>query len=196
MKVILSQDVDGLGGVGDVVEVADGYANNFLISRNMAVVATTGNLKHWEEKRGWILKREAATRAEAEQLAAQLEAAKVTIVAKAGEEGRLYGSVTVKDIATRISEDLKIEVDRKKILLPEPIKTAGEHRATIRLFKDVEATVVVDVTADREPGLEMPPVEEVEAAEETTAESTDEPAQPESASEEEASGGAGDQPEA
>lgn len=183
MKVILTQDVAGLGGIGDVVEVAGGYANNFLMPRQLAILATSGNLKHWQEKRGWIVKREAATKAEAEELAKQLEGARLTITAKSGEEGRLYGSVTVKDIATRILEDLKVDIDRKKIVLPEPIKTAGEHEATVRVYKDVEAKVVVDVIGEREEGGA---VEEIDAEQPEQA----------AAAEEEAAGGAGDQPEA
>lgn len=159
MKVILTEDVQGLGSTGDVTDVAQGYASNFLIPRKMAVPATPGNLKHWDDKRTWIVKREAASRAEAEAIAAKIEGGKLTIIAKAGEEGRLYGSVTVKDIAAKILDELKVEVDRKKILLPEPIKTAGEHEATVRIYKDVEAKVVVDVVGELEES-EAPPVEE------------------------------------
>lgn len=215
MKVILTEDVQGLGSIGDVADVAQGYANNFLIPRKLAILATPGNLKHWEEKREWIVRREAANRAEAEELAARIEGAKLKIVAKAGEEGRLYGSVTVKDIAAKILEDLKIEVDRKKILLPEPIKTAGEHEATLRVFKDIDAKISIEVVGELEEGV-APPIEEitesvrVEAepeakrepetvAEAETEESADVQAQAETDSdavEEDAAGGATDQPEA
>lgn len=160
MKVILTEDVQGVGSIGDVADVAQGYANNFLIPRKMAVLATPGNVKHWEEKRAWIVKREAANRVEAEALAAKIEGAKLKIVAKAGEEGRLYGSVTVKDIAAKILDDLKIEVDRKKILLPEPIKMAGEHEATLRVFKDVDAKISIEVVGELEEGV-APPIEEI-----------------------------------
>lgn len=207
MKVILSQDVPGLGGMGDLVDVAQGYANNFLIPREMAVLATPGNVKHWNEKRNWIVKKEAADRAEAEEVAAKLEGATLSITSKSGAEGRLYGSVTVKDIAEKIADDLKMEVDRKKIILTEPIKTAGQHEATVRVFKDVEAKVIVDVIADIEPGeevpLEEPGAEETERSSEF-ASAADEPvvdqetagdAQEQSPAEEEAPDGAEGQPD-
>lgn len=191
MKVILTHDVAGLGGIGDVTDVAQGYANNYLIPRKLAVPATPGNLKHWGEKRAWIVKREAATRAEAEELAAKLESAKLDIVAKAGEEGRLYGSVTVKDIAAEILDEAKIEVDRKKIVLSEPIKSAGEHQATVRLHKDVDATITVNVVADVEASVPPADVAAVVVAE-TPAEGSAEAAD---AAEEDAASGAADQSE-
>ncbi|RJQ50974.1 MAG: 50S ribosomal protein L9 [Actinobacteria bacterium] len=156
MRVILTQDVEGLGTIGNVVDVAQGYANNYLIPRKLAVAATPGNLKHWEEKKTWILKREAATRAEAEEIAKQLEGAKVIINARVGEEGRLYGSVGVKDIAEEIERDLRVEVDRKKIKLPEPIKSAGDHEVTIHLYQNVEAKLTVSVVGEEGPGSEAP----------------------------------------
>jgi len=215
VKVILTEDVQGLGSIGDVADVAQGYANNFLIPRKLAILATPGNLKHWDEKREWIVKREAANRTEAEELAAKIEGAKLRIVAKAGEEGRLYGSVTVKDIAAKILEDLKIDVDRKKILLAEPIKTAGEHEATLRVFKDIDAKISIEVVGELEEGV-APPVEEItesvkieaetevepesetEAAAESqaVADADTEPQAGDDAVEEDTAGGATDQPEA
>lgn len=194
MKVILTEDVQGLGSIGDVTDVAQGYANNFLIPRKLAVPATTGNVKHWEDKRSWIVKREAASRAEAEQIAAKIEGTTLKIVSKTGEEGRLYGSVTVKDIAAVILEDLKIEVDRKKILLPEPIKTAGQHEATVRIYKDVDAKITIDVVGEIEEGV-APPIEELV---ENVPAATDQAEQTEVAesAEEDDAGGATDEPEA
>jgi len=194
VKVILTEDVQGLGSIGDVTDVAQGYANNFLIPRKLAVPATTGNVKHWEDKRSWIVKREAASRAEAEQIAAKIEGTTLKIVSKTGEEGRLYGSVTVKDIAAVILEDLKIEVDRKKILLPEPIKTAGQHEATVRIYKDVDAKITIDVVGEIEEGV-APPIEELV---ENVPAATDQAEQTEVAesAEEDDAGGATDEPEA
>lgn len=195
MRVILTEDVQGLGSIGDVAEVAQGYATNFLIPRKMAVPATPGNLKHWEDKRDWIVKREAASRAEAEEIAAKIEGAKIQIVAKAGEEGRLYGSVTVKDIAAKILDEAKVEVDRKKILLPEAIKATGRHEATVRIFKDVEAKIVVDVVGDIEPGMPVEPADET-AAEPAPVEATpevEEETAPAEEAGEDVAGGAGNE---
>ncbi len=184
MKVILTQDVEGLGVMGDVVDVAQGYAGNFLIPRKLAVQATPGNLKHWDEKRAFIVKREAATRAEAEELAKQLDGAKIIINAKAGEEGRLYGSVTTKDVAEEIERDLKIEVDRKKIHMPEPIKATGDHEVTIHLYKDVNAKLTVSVVGEGGAGQAAAPAEATVEAE-AEEESAEEAQAPEEASAEE-----------
>ncbi len=182
MKVILTQDVEDLGGIGDVVDVAQGYANNFLIPRKLAVAATRGNLKHWDEKRSFIVKREAATRAEAEDLAKQLEGAKIVINAKSGEEGRLYGSVTAKDVTEEIERDLRVEVDRKKISLPEPIKTVGDHEVSIHLYKDVTAKLTVSVVG--EGGAGQAPEAAGEAVAEEPASSQEESASEGSSAEE------------
>ncbi|MCL6472471.1 MAG: 50S ribosomal protein L9 [Firmicutes bacterium] len=150
MKVILKEAVGGLGKMGDVVNVADGYARNYLVPKGLAVAATPGALKEWEQKRVTIAKREAAERAEAEALAAQLNDKEVTVEAKVGEEGKLYGSVTSKEIAAAILEQLKVEIDRKKIEIGQSIKEVGTYPAHIRLYPGVDATVKVNVVASKE----------------------------------------------
>lgn len=150
MKVILKESVTGLGKTGDVVDVADGYARNFLVPKNKAVVATKGTLKEWDLRRATLVKKEAQNRTEAEALAASLKDKVVTIEAKAGEEGKLYGSVTAKEIAAAIETQLKTEVDKKKIELEHGIKEMGDHPVTVKLYPGVETTVVVKVVGSKE----------------------------------------------
>lgn len=150
MKVILKETVGGLGKIGDVVDVADGYARNYLVPRGIAVVATKGTLKDWELKRAVIVKREAKERAGAQEIADSLRDKEVTIAAKAGEGGKLYGSVTAKEVAAAIEDQLKVTVDRKKVEIAEHIKEIGVHPATIRLYPGVEATVKVNVVESKE----------------------------------------------
>ncbi len=150
MKVILKESVSGLGKTGDVVDVADGYGRNYLVPKDIAVVATKGALKEWDLKRATLVKKEAKDRAEAESLAAGLNDKEVKVEAKAGEEGKLYGSVTTKEIAAAIEKQLKTEVDKKKIELAQPIKEVGDHPVTVKLFPGVDATVIVKVVGSKE----------------------------------------------
>jgi len=150
MKVILKEPVGGLGRTGDVVDVKDGYARNYLIPRELAVKATPGALKEWEQKRVVIEKKEAQERAEFEAIAGKINEKEVTVEAKAGEEGKLYGSVTSKEVASAIKDQLGIEVDRKKIELGVTIKDLGTYRALVRLYPGVDATVQVNVVASKE----------------------------------------------
>lgn len=150
MKVILKEPVGGLGRTGDVVEVKDGYARNYLIPRDLAQMATPGALKEWEQKRAVIEKKEAQERAEFEAIAEKINEKEVTVEAKAGEEGKLYGSVTSKEVASAIKDQLGIEVDRKKIELGVTIKDLGTYPALVRLYPGVDATVQVNVVASKE----------------------------------------------
>lgn len=150
MKVILKEAVGGLGKAGEVVNVADGYARNYLVPKDLAVIATPGALKEWEQKRKVIEKREAQERSEAEALAARLNDKEITVEAKAGEEGKLYGSVTSKEVAAAVEEQLKVAVDRKKIEIGLTIKELGTYPVAIRLYPGVEATVKVNVVASKE----------------------------------------------
>ena len=138
MKVILLTELKGKGGEGDVVEVARGFANNYLLPNKMAVLATKGNLKQLEQRRANIAKREEKRIADAEATKAQLEAATIKVAAKVGEEGQLFGSVTPAVIAEALAA-AGIEVDRKRIDLKNPIKVAGEHDVMISL-EAAEAT--------------------------------------------------------
>ncbi len=150
MKIILRGDVSALGKEGDVVEVARGYARNYLLPKGLAVEASTSNLKQLELKRNALEKKEAEKKGQAEALAKKLEGKKASIIAKAGAGGKLYGSVTPKDIAEAINEQLKVEVDRKKIVLEEGLKNLGTFAVTIRLHPGVEVSVEVDVKAGEE----------------------------------------------
>lgn len=145
MKIILKQDVENLGGAGDVVDVADGYGVNYLMPRGLAMRASKGALADAEAMRQARLKREARTRGEAEELKAKLEAKAVTIPAKAGQDGALYGSVGNSAIADAIKSQLGITVDRRRIPLERPLKELGEHEIEVRIHSEVAAVIRVDV---------------------------------------------------
>jgi large subunit ribosomal protein L9 len=149
MEVILREDVEKLGGRGQVVKVASGYARNFLLPKRLAVPATEANKKIVEQERQAALRREANERNSAEELAKLLGGVTLETRQKAGEQDTLFGSVTVKDIA-ELLEKQAYNIDRRKIVLEEPIKTLGEHAVHIRLFKDVVATVKLLVVRDEE----------------------------------------------
>ncbi|HET7520200.1 MAG TPA: 50S ribosomal protein L9 [Candidatus Limnocylindria bacterium] len=144
MKVILKHDVKGLGRAGDVKDVKDGYARNFLLPNGAAVVADSGALKNWERHRAERDERDRQERGAAEETAEKLRALKIEIPVKAGEKNRLFGSVTNREIADFIGRE-GIEIDRHAIHLREPIKTVGDHRVDVRLMPGVEAQVTVTV---------------------------------------------------
>lgn len=170
MKVVLLGEIKGKGGEGDVVDVAQGYAENYLFPKKLAVAATKGNLKQLEERRNNIEKREAVRIADANTLKETLEGKSVVVDAKVGDEGVLFGSVTSAMIADAVKAQLGVELDRKRIELGKPIKMAGSHEVAVSLYREIRATltVLVGVTADEE-------VEE-EAVEEETAEAETEAA--------------------
>lgn len=148
MQVILQTEVPSLGREGDVIKVAGGYANNYLLPKGLAILATPGNLKQLELRRAVIAKREAVVRGEAEGHAAKLEGKSVTITAKAGTEGRLYGSITTKDIAAAIEDGLGVAVDRRRIEPSDPIKHAGDATVRVKFYPGVEASVTIKVISD------------------------------------------------
>lgn len=172
MKVILLQELKGKGGEGDVVEVAAGFANNFLFRKDIAIPATPGNLKQLEQRKHNIAKREETRLENANKMKTQLEGVAVKVDAQVGEEGQLFGSVTATMIAEAIQAQTEIEVDKRRIELPKPIKVAGEHEVTISIYREIKTTVklLVGVT-EEEPEVEEAPAEEaateeaVEAAE-------------------------------
>ena len=169
MKVILLEEVRGKGGEGDVVEVARGFANNYLLKNKMAVKATPGNLKQLEQRRKNIAKREEVRINGAETRKGQLEAMTLIIATKVGEEGQLFGSVTAAMIAEAIAEQNEggVEVDRRRIDVRTPIKTVGEHEVEVSLYREIKATVKVKVVDEANPEGESEPAEpEAEAAEE------------------------------
>lgn len=174
MKVILTEDVKGRGKEGDVIEVAHGFAVNFLLPRKMAVEATAGNLKQLEARMHNIRKREEARRGEAETLASAIDGKTVVIKAKAGEGTKLYGSVTSAMIGDAIADQLGVEVDRKKLEIHTHIKTLGEHVVAVHVYYDVKADVTVKVIPEGEaPAVEVAP-EPVEAEEAAPVEPADE----------------------
>ena len=148
MKVILTDYHEKLGDVGDTVEVKSGYANNYLIPNGLAVPATRGNINQMKLVKQAAVKLEARNIKEAEELAKKLEGLQVTFIVKTGEEGKLYGSITNKDIAEKISEERKIEIDRKKIDMQEHIKELGEYEIELRLYKEVKSSAKVIVEPD------------------------------------------------
>lgn len=145
MKVILKHDVKGLGHAGDVKEVKDGYARNFLFPSGAAAIADAGALKNWERHRAERDERERAIRAEADATAARLRELTLEIVVKAGEKNRLFGSITTTQIAELIAQH-GIEVDRHDIHLRQPIKTLGEFPVAVRIVAGVEAQLTLRVT--------------------------------------------------
>lgn len=145
MKVILLEEVAGKGHEGDIVDVARGFAVNYLFPRRIAVQATSGNIKQLEARRANIEKREASRRADAESLAAMIEGKSVVIEAKAGEEGRLFGSVTSTMIQDAIMGQLSAQVDRRRMDVGAHIKDVGDHEVSVRISHDVSATVMVRV---------------------------------------------------
>lgn len=146
MKVILLQDVRSLGKTGEIVKVSDGYARNMLFPKNLAKEATAGNIKALENKKAAEAEKKAEQKAEAEQIKAALADEVIELKSKGGEGGRLFGAVTNVDIAAAIKAQKGFDIDKKKISIPSPIKTAGEHTAEIKLFTDVNVTVTVNVT--------------------------------------------------
>ena len=147
MDVILREDIDKLGARGQVVQVASGYARNFLLPKRLAVAATEANKKIVEQERQSHLRKEAKQKTEAEDLGKMMAGVVVTISQKAGENDQLFGSVTSKDVADAL-EQKGYTIDRRKIQLDEPIKQLGEHKVVVRLHRDVTAEVAVNVVRE------------------------------------------------
>ena len=145
MKVILKADVKGVGKAGSILDVADGHARNFLLPKGLAEEATSGNLAQLEGRRAAKQRRDDKLLAEAKTLASTLESRPVAIRAKAGEQGKLFGAVTNAQIADAIKAEFGVDVDRHKVELDEPIKSAGDHRSVVRLAHGVTATLTVRV---------------------------------------------------
>ena len=177
MKVILLSELRGKGGEGDIVDVAQGYAENYLFRNKIAQPATPGNIKQLEERRHNIAKREEKRLADANAVKETLDGKKVVVDARIGEDGQLFGSVTSAQIVDAIKAQLGVEVDRKRISRGGTIKTAGLHEVEVNLYRDINAKVSVQVGPEAAPEPEA--VEEVaaevdpEAAEETTEETAE-----------------------
>ncbi len=146
MQVILLKDVKGSGKAGEVVKVSDGYARNLLIPKKMAMEATEANLRVLEQQRAEIEAQRALDLSVAQDLKAKLEKARgVDIEVKAGDNGRLFGAITSQDIADAFEKQFLIKLDKKKIVLKEPIKQTGPHDVELKLFQGVSAKVKVNV---------------------------------------------------
>jgi len=147
MEVILREDVQSLGKAGQLVRVKPGYARNFLLPRGLAFEATEGNKKRIDAEARARATKASAEKAASEQLAAQLASITVTLRGKAGEEGKLFGSITSQDIAAALTAQ-GFTVDKRKLELEHPIKTVGFHSVTVRLHSDVHAEVKVNIVPD------------------------------------------------
>lgn len=146
MIVILNRDVKGTGKAGEVVKVSDGYARNMLLPKGYATEATDGNIRSLEKQKALQAQQKAEEKAAAEKLAEELKEKKVIIKTKAGEGGRLFGSITSKDIAEAASKQLNIKIDKKKIQLAGPIKSMGHFDIDIKLYPEVVGTLTVEIT--------------------------------------------------
>ncbi len=146
MKLILTQEVDGLGAPGDIVEVRDGYARNYLIPRGFGIRWTRGGEKQIESIKAARSSREVRDLDHAKAIKAKLEGTTVQLPVRAGQGGRLFGAVTVGDIAEAIT-GAGAEVDKRKILVGNPIKSLGAHQVTVKVHDEVDATVNLDVVA-------------------------------------------------
>jgi large subunit ribosomal protein L9 len=147
MKLILREDVPSLGKSGDLVSVKDGYGRNYLLPRNLAVVANERSVRQLEHEKAVISARQAKLKGSAQDQAQKLEALTVRITRKVGEQDKLYGSVTASDIADGLAAQ-GMKVDRRHIHLPEPIKAVGAHEVEIRLHREVAAKIKVEVTPE------------------------------------------------
>ena len=173
MKVILLGEIKGKGGEGDVVEVAQGFAENYLFPNRLALPATKGNIKQLEERRHNIAKREEKRVADAEALRAALDGKTVLIDAKVGDEGQLFGSVTNQMVADAVKNDLGVEVERKRIELNRAIKTSGLHTVKVSLYREIAAELHLQVGKPVEEPVEEAPAEAEAEAEAETAEAAE-----------------------
>lgn len=145
MIVILKKDVKGTGKAGEVIKVSPGYARNMLIPRGLAVEATEGNIRNLEKQKQIQKENEAIEKAKAEEIALKLSEGNIVIKTKAGEGGRLFGSITNKDISEAIEKQLEIKIDRRKIVLENPIKELGEVNVEAKLYPEVIGKFTVEV---------------------------------------------------
>jgi len=148
MIVILQKDVKGTGKAGDIVKVNDGYARNMLIPRGLAKEATQGNVRSLEKQKAIAAEKDEAAKKAAEQLAEKLKTQTITITGKGGENGKLFGSITSKDIEEAVEAQLGVKLDKKKIQLDQPIKTAGVHEVAAKLYGGVNGTLRIEVVTE------------------------------------------------
>jgi len=163
MKVILRHDVQSLGEAGEVKNVSDGYARNYLIPKGLAILATSGELKVLAENQKVRDRKIAYQEQDLQELSDRIGTVRLEFEARAGDQGRLFGSVTAGDIADKLSSTVKHEIDRRKVVLEEPIRTSGEHKVTINLVGKLKPTITVVVN-----GLADESEEAAETSEEAT----------------------------
>lgn len=166
MKVILTQNVQKLGNVGDVCTVADGFGRNYLMPQGLAILATQGASKQINDLKRTDDKRQVRVRSEMQALAAQIAALPLVFKARVGETGRLYGSITSSDIAAAIEEAVGVPIDRRKVELDETIRSLGAHPVPVHLLQGVTATATVTVEADGELVRDLPAEPEPVASDE------------------------------
>lgn len=147
MKIILRDDIDGVGKRGDICDVADGYARNLLLPKGLAIKATPGATDQAAAMRRSRDVRDAADRTAAQEIATKLVPTRIALTARAGAEGKLFGSITTSDIAEAVLAQTGIELDRRQLHLDEPIRSIGEHTATARLHAEVEFPISLDVSS-------------------------------------------------
>jgi large subunit ribosomal protein L9 len=147
MEVILREHVDNLGRRGEIVKVAAGYARNYLLPRKLALPVTEGNKRHVERERKIMETRESEEKGQAEALASRLSLIEISIARRVGETDQLYGSVTAADIADHL-KGKGFEIDRRKLILPEPIKAIGDHKVPLKLHREVTVPLVVKVVKE------------------------------------------------
>lgn len=145
MKVILKEDIKGVGKKDEIINASDGYARNFLFPKKLAVIADTDNLKKLQEKKASISHKKELEKEQAKEIAKQLEKITLTISVKTGENGKIFGSITSKEISEQLKEQQKVEIDKKKINLTEPIKVLGNFSVDIKLFEGVNAKLKINV---------------------------------------------------
>lgn len=170
MKVILLKELKGRGGEGDVIEVANGYANNYLLTQGYAIKATKGNLKQLEQRKHNIAAREENRIADANSMKAQLEALTVKVEVRVGEEGVLFGSVTSQMVADAVKAQAGLDIDRRRVEIKNAIKSAGEHTVAVSLYRNIKADLTLlvgDEATFAAPAEEVAEEEAVEAEEAT-----------------------------
>lgn len=148
MKVILQKDVKNIGKKGEVVNVAEGYARNFLFPRGLAVEATTGNLRQVAQKQQVEAAKAERELKEAQEIGARLKSQTLKVTARVGEGGRLFGSVTTQELADQLRKQFSAEIDKRKIEIKEPIKSLGTHTITVKVHPKVHVSLKVDVVAE------------------------------------------------
>lgn len=145
MKIILLKDYKNLGKAGEMVDAKDGYARNYLLPRNIAIEATSANVENWKEEQAKLQEEERLAFEGAQELKEKLESITLTLTAKGGETGKLFGSITNAEISKELLKEEKLSIDRKKIELKEPIKTAGLHEVPVRVYPEVVANLKVNI---------------------------------------------------